>query len=134
MQIPDIKHEDMISEKGLLWASDYWSANVYQQAANNIVSGSSYDSKGDSRWQQIALSEGWANYREWKMASKYLSYSVSLSSFPRNYAYMFNSLNIAGCSYSDMESSLCTYSVSDFRDKLIAKYPSLQVEITNAYL
>jgi hypothetical protein len=129
--------ERMKSEKGYWWASAYWSANIYQQAANSITSGSPYGSKGDSHWQQIALSEGWANYREWVMASKYLSYSVSLSGFQQNYAYMFNSLNIAGCTYSDMESSLCTYSVSDFRDKLIAKYPSLQAKIiliTNAYL
>lgn len=121
----------MTSVKGLLWASDYWSANVYQQASNNINNGSPYGSKGDTRWQIIALSEGWANFREWKLASKYLSYSVSLYDFPRSYAYMFNSLYAAGCSYSDMESSLCTYSISGFRDNLIAKYPALQTKITS---
>jgi hypothetical protein len=121
----------MITVKGLLWASDYWSANVYQQAKNEIDNDNAYGSKGDTRWQIIALSEGWANFREWKLAGKYLSYSVSLYDFPRNYAYMFNSLYEAGCSYSDMESSLCTYSISGFRDNLIAKYPTLQTKITS---
>jgi hypothetical protein len=64
--IPKIKSIRIIKgEKGYWWASAYWSANIYQQAANNITSGSPYGSKGDSHWQQIALSEGWANYRKW---------------------------------------------------------------------
>ncbi len=52
------------NDKGFLWASDYWSRNVYQQARNEIATDSPYGSKGDENWQIIALAEGWASYRE----------------------------------------------------------------------
>jgi hypothetical protein len=141
MQIPDIKHEDMISEKGLLWASDYWSANVYQQAANTFKDydgdgkkdGDSYGNKGDERWQIIALSEGWANYREQVLTRNYLGlpyYSGTSNSFLIKYLSMFEELKNIGCSYQNMEKSLCTYTISGYRDNLIAIYPSLSIQIT----
>lgn len=144
--------ERMKSEKGYCWASDYWSANIYQQAANQIGSGDPYGSKGDSRWQQIALSEGWANYREWKMAKQKLNgydiypyiYDTPLQIFRQStfddyknvslaiyYGGMFKRLNDIGCSYQNLEKSLCTYSISAYRDNLITYYPNASTQITN---
>lgn len=67
----------MINNKGYNFASDYWSHNVYQQAKNAISAqdGIPYGKKGDENWQYIALSEGWANYRQWKMSKQYLKYN-----------------------------------------------------------
>ena len=113
----------MKSEKGYLWASDYWSANVYQQASNalNSPDENSYGNKGDERWQIIALSEGWANYREWKLAKDklgwnaiteqywhetpwYPSYYTDFNlGFPHCYMKVFESLENIGCSYSNIE-------------------------------
>ncbi len=149
----------MISEKGLLWASDYWSANVYQQAANTFKDydgdgkkdGKPYGNKGDERWQQIALSEGWANYREWYLAKKYLNYEIYPLQYNRTtntywqpifdnykdvsltdyYGGMFKQLNDLGCSYTNLEKSLCVYSIGAYRDKLMSYYPNLSYSITN---
>jgi hypothetical protein len=132
----------MINEKGILWASDYWSANVYQQANNTLETDSAYRHKGAERWQQIALSEGWANYREWYLGKNYLAwntisnqswasapyshrnYTDKSLGFPVYYAKMYESLVNIGCSFSDIEKSLCTYSVNDFKEKMKTKYPS----------
>jgi hypothetical protein len=86
---------------------------------------------GDTNWQIIALSEGWANYREWLLKVTYLNpYYVISSSFPRKYGYMFKNLVNLGCSYSNMEKSLATYNFSGYRDNLTAIYPSLRDSIT----
>jgi len=142
----------MIKNIGIISASDYWSANIYQQEANQIGSGRPYGSKGDSRWQQIALSEGWANYREWKMAKQQLNgydiypyiYDTPLQIFRQStfddyqnvslaiyYGGMFKRLNDIGCSYQNLEKSLCTYSISAYRDNLITYYPNASTQITN---
>jgi hypothetical protein len=132
----------MISEKGLLWASDYWSANVYQQAANTFKDyngdgkndKNSYGNKGDDRWQQIALSEGWANYREEILARKNLglpNYTGTGNSFLYDYLLMFRELGNIGCSFQNMEGALCTYSISGYKDNLIAIYPNLSKQITD---
>jgi hypothetical protein len=137
----------MISEKGIFFASDYWSGNVYQQASNSMKDrdgdgkndGDPYGLKGEERWQIIALSEGWANYREWKLASQYLGYNFSdqtlisflkNNGFPRCYGALFVELKQLGCSYSNMEKSLATYNFSGYRDNLTAIYPSLRDSIT----
>lgn len=131
----------MINEKGILWASDYWSANVYQQASNTFKDydgdgkkdGDSYGNTGDERWQIIALSEGWANYREQILTRNYLGlpyYSGTSNSFLIKYLRMFDELKNIGCSYQNMEKSLCTYTISGYRDNLIAIYPSLSTQIT----
>ena len=67
----------MINNKGITYASDYWSHNVYQQAKNATSSSnnSPYGKKGDENWEYIALSEGWANYRQWKLGRQYLKYN-----------------------------------------------------------
>jgi hypothetical protein len=112
----------MKNEKGLLWASDYWSQNVYQQAKNDINSGSPYGAVGGDSWQIIALSEGWAEYRVDPATD---------GSFPSNYARMFNQLAAINISQSEMERALCTWTITGYRDNLIARYPNLRTQITN---
>jgi hypothetical protein len=147
----------MSSEKGYFWASDLWSHVVLQEAKNAIKTNDSYGSRGDDSWQVIALAEGWAYYREWDLARRYLRwnsltkqnwsestetpeerYSITNSNhFPRYFAGMFYRLRQIGCSFANMEKSLCTYSVTGFRDNLVAKHPNLRIQITdiiNEYL
>lgn len=127
----------MKSEKGFWWASDYWSSNVVQQAQNTIDNDKPYGNKGDSRWQQIALSEGWANYREWYLGNKYLNYNhlgkdrydrdyyfSDYSGIPIPYGEMFDRLKKEGCSFANMEKALCTYSISGYKNNLVSKYPA----------
>lgn len=65
----------MINNKGKKFAKDYWTTVVVQEASNYISLGESYGKKGDKNWEYIALAEGWANYREWKMCKTYLKYN-----------------------------------------------------------
>ncbi|MDR2423126.1 MAG: hypothetical protein LBD59_00190 [Prevotellaceae bacterium] len=137
----------MKSEKGYYWASDYWSNIVLREASNSVNTGSSYGQRGGDGWQIIALTEGWAYYREWDLARRFLSWnsitqvawtSTSLMPvrgnytlvFPRNYIPMFYELATAGCSHINIEKSLCTYNIPGFRDNLIAKYPNRRDRIT----
>jgi hypothetical protein len=124
----------MKSEKGFLWASDYWSNVVLQEASNTIKTGDPYGNKGGTNWQILALAEGWANYREENLRSRYLesSYTKNTTNFPYTYVPMFRTLRTLGCSFTNLEKSLCTYSISGFRDNLASKYPSLRNQITDA--
>ena len=67
----------MKNNKGEWFASKYWSNNVYQQAKNAMTSpnGDPYGKKGGDYWEYIALSEGWANYRQWKISKEFLKYN-----------------------------------------------------------
>ncbi len=67
----------MKNNKGVWFASKYWSNNVYQQAKNAMTSpnGDPYGAKGGDYWEYIALSEGWANYRQWKISKEFLKYN-----------------------------------------------------------
>ena len=135
--------QSMINNKGNDWASGYWSVNAGQQATNSVATGQPYGAKGDWNWQLIALSEGWANYREWVLSNKILNYN-SLGydnygrpyyfynyGFPVSYGEMYDNLQKIGCSYSNMEKSLTSYSISGYRDNLIQLYPSLNTQITS---
>jgi hypothetical protein len=93
--------------------------------------GDPYGLRGEERWQIIALSEGWANYREWLLTKTYLFYDKGISyTFPRKYGYMYKSLVNLGCSYNNIEKSLASYSIVGFRDNLISLYPSQKDIIT----
>ena len=129
----------MITEIVFQWASDYWITNVYQQASNynkdrNNDGKPDYDPYGvkyEANWQIIALSEGWANYREWLLTKNYLFYDKGISyTFPRKYGYMYKSLVDSGCSYNNIEKSLASYTIVGFRDNLISLYPTLKDTIT----
>jgi hypothetical protein len=128
----------MKSEKNDSWASNYWSAVV----AKEIVGG--YGSKGGVNWEIVALTEGWAYYRKWDLPMRHLNWNMFtdsigdrrrpanfVHSFPRNYMIMYDSLCIVGCSYANIEKSLCSYSITGFRDNIISKYPSKRTQITN---
>ncbi len=65
----------MINNKGIMWASNYWTKVVTQEGLNGVNKGDIYGKKGDNNWEYIALAEGWANYREWKMCKTYLKYN-----------------------------------------------------------
>jgi hypothetical protein len=140
----------MKSEKGYWWASDYWSTIAYREFINSVFKGGKpYGSKGGDSWQVIALAEGWANYREWDLARRYLAwnsisgetwankphnptqYDRTELGFPVEYAAMFYQLRIIGCSFVNIEKSLCAFSITGFRDNLTAKHPSLSAQITN---
>jgi hypothetical protein len=125
----------MRSEKGYFWASDYWSHVVLQEVKNDKNTGSPYGGRGDDNWQVIALAEGWANYREEYLARKYLlgadEYEGTDNPFLSPYVAMFRELRAVGCSFANMEKSLCSYSITVFRDNLISKHPSLRTQITS---
>jgi hypothetical protein len=124
----------MKSEKGRSWASGYWSTIVYREVVNELFDGNPYAGKGDDDWQVIALAEGWAYYREEFMRRTNLSdagFVSTRNSFLSTYVTMFRELRALGCTFTDMEKSLCTYSISGFRDNLIAKYPNLRAQITS---
>jgi hypothetical protein len=137
--------ERMKTEKGYDWASIYWSNNVYRQASNskNRPDKSCYGIQGDTDWQQIALSEGWANYRAWELSKNNLNYNAIsdlswsdapyspdwYTSFPYKFAGMFYKFKNIGCSFTDLEKSLCTYSVAGYCDNLKEKYPNLSIQI-----
>ena len=130
----------MLSSKIFIPASGYWGANCGQQASNSIATGHPYGSKYDANWEIIALSEGWANYREWKMAKVNLSWNsfsnVNWSiapydptyyiywGFPYTYASMFYKLNNLGCSDRNLEKSLSNNSIQSFKESILSNYPS----------
>lgn len=66
----------MLNHKGKEYATTYWTTIVKQEFKNSISGDKkTYGKKGDKNWEYIALAEGWANYREWKMCMKYLEYN-----------------------------------------------------------
>ena len=130
----------MKSDKNLLWASDYWSKVVYQQAKNELSAGSPYGKKGDSNWQIIALAEGWANYRQEDLTRRYLGnphYVATRHDLLEPFLIMFRNLKAIGCSYTEMEKALCNHTVDGFKNYLVSKYPSkksnIEKYVTDAY-
>ena len=141
----------MKGEKNLVWASSHWSKVVYQQAKNELSAGSPYGKKGDDNWQIIALAEGWANYRQWYLSKKYLGYNdlgsyydhvtnknvdryfddYKNSNIAVYYGGLFDKLNKIGCSFQNLEKSLCAKSISEFKANIIAKYPTKKDQVNN---
>ena len=120
---------------------------MYQQASNTFKDyngdgkkdGKPYGKKGDEWWQQIALSESWANYRENLLLNRCLVKNYSIQwiiyffqyyGFPIYYGALFAELEQFGCSYSDMEKAISTYSFIGYHDNLIREYPNLKDSIT----
>ncbi len=116
-------------DKGFWGASNWWSALVFNETRHTAASFGKnyYGSKGDVGWEYIALAEGWANYREWRIEGSY----PSSEKFEEQYAHMFNALYHIGCSNQIMERCLTATSVKEFREKLTSLYPSLKVSIDN---
>ena len=141
----ELTHASMVERmkvtKGLFWASDYWSQIVYQQAYNSLKGFSAYGSSvNDANGQIIALTEGWAKFREWYMGMLYLNFNtlggtndfMYYSSYINyNYAQMFKELYNIGCSMANLEESLAAYSIADFSTNLISLHSYKQTAIEN---
>ena len=122
------------NEKGAAWANEYWRALASIESYHFISDKNCYGKKGDYNWQMIALAEGWANYRQWRMSQDYLGYRTGLSSstdeFPEKYYLIFDVLQQYGCSYSNMEKAISTtYSISVFKSNMKTMYPALSTNI-----
>jgi len=130
------QYQRMRNDRGLLWASDYWSENVYRQARNSITSKDDdgnrnpYGERGGTSWQVIALSEGWANYRTNLLLSRVGMRREWISGFPRIYANMFQELADIGIPQGEMERALSAWTFAAYRDNLIARLPHRRAEIT----
>jgi len=140
------------NEKGYGISSAFWTSLVGTEGGNSIASlgSSSYGKKGDSNWQQVALCEGWANYREWSQMKDFLKFDAILMSsyygtsrpkdyngstyntkkFPVYYTRIFDELFLLGCSYSNIEKSMTSKTFSGFKDNLISIYPTKSDSIT----
>jgi len=115
--------QQMKNDKGYGTASSFWTSLVGTEGGHSIATfgGGSYGSKGDSNWEQVALCEGWAYYRGWTLAEKYLyygSYKDNKTDFPRNFYNMFNALKSFGCSDANMEKCLNVKTFSEFKQQL----------------
>ncbi|GAB1414616.1 hypothetical protein MASR2M117_00220 [Paludibacter sp.] len=114
----------MKSAYGKDWTTDYWTT-----FKDNTCS-----------QQQYGLAVGWATYREnvllnqffGTISSYYLNNSENMRrriSIIQDYITMFRDLRAINCSYQSIEKALCSKSVLQFRDNLIALYPSLNYQI-----
>jgi hypothetical protein len=135
-------------EKGFWAASNYFFTygttiiSHYSNGDDNV-----YGIKGDNNWQTMALSEGWAYFCEWLLARKYLNFDAYYlktydwekkyrpinykRDYPRNYARMYDELNLIGCSFINMEKSLAAVNFDDFRINLIKYYPQKTTQISD---
>lgn len=109
----------MKNRKGNTFASIYWSYNVYQQIKNSSKTSYKYPygNVGDENWQYIALSEGWSNYRQWKLSKSFLNYNSINNKYPNStpldytafvykYAGMYYRLSKLGCKDHEIELAL----------------------------
>lgn len=130
------------NEKGYGAATAFWTSLVGTEGGHSITSlgKSSYGKKGDNNWEQVALCEGWANYREWSQMKDFLKFdALGLSNydfyfnwrpkdyvlgFPQYYACMFDELILFGCNYENIEKSMTSKTFSGFRDNLKSIYPA----------
>ena len=140
----------MKNDKGYGSASAYWTSLVGTEVGNTIAGKSSYSTKGDNNWQQVALCEGWANYRKWTQMKDFLKFDafryenynftmnrkpkdysgVYTTDFPYYYTRMFDELFLIGCSYGNIEKSMTSMTFSGFRDNLKSIYPAKSDSIT----
>ena len=116
----------MKSTKGTNWTTDYW-----KTFRNN-----------DASPQQYGLVSGWAMHREnvllyqffGSVNTGYLDTSEAKrkkTTTLRDYINMFDDLRTIGCSNQSIEKVLCSKSVLQFRDDLIALYPNKNQQIKN---
>lgn len=115
------------NEKGFWPASAYWRSLIITEIGHS----DNYGKKGDGNWEQIALCEGWASYREWKMPYMYLAFNDKEYDYPASYWQMYDSLYKSGCSLQNLEKCLTAKTIADYRNLLIAFYPELKENITS---
>ena len=72
---------------------------------------------GDNNWEYIALAEGWANYRQWKMCKEYMQYN-----------------SITKVSYEPTSDNK-TYNLSpkNFINRIYYRYSGLFVDLNGIY-
>jgi hypothetical protein len=99
-----------------------------------------YGTRGAQDRQIIALSEGWAYYREWVLNNninrvRILAGTVDPGNinwnheFPRYYMGMFQELLNIGCTRQNIEWALSSDTFLDFHTRLVQRHPNLQGQI-----
>ncbi len=139
-------------EKGFNAASNYF-FTYGTTIIGHAIAGSDnvYGKKGDTNWEIMALSEGWAYYNEWWVAKRYLSfnsfknknwkekesYPTDLerndTEFPEYFSALFYELFNIGCSINIMEKAISTNSLAVFESNLIAYYPKKKNDIETIF-
>jgi hypothetical protein len=103
-------------------------------AVNFYATRKPYGTRGAQDRQIIALSEGWAYYRQWRLEIDILSFPSILvefnSPFPINYGFMFRELIDEGISNVDIEFALSSNNIIEFRNRLIQRRSNLTNRIT----
>ena len=103
----------MINNKGKDFATKYWTTVVHQEAFNSLKDmKNTYGQKGDDNWEYIALAEGWANFRQYKMCKKYLE---------------FNSLTLT----DNKKSASYNYTLLKYKDEIYYRYGSIMYELNS---
>ena len=120
----------MINNKGISFATDYWTRIVRQEALNSVSSKKdTYGNKGDLNWQYIALAEGWAYSREKEMCNKYINYDYNIPNnnlLIANYSSLFIKLKNISVSNKIIEKSLSlSNSISNFKTNLLKEIKNL---------
>lgn len=134
-------------EKGFWAASNYFFTYGSTIINHTIKGEKTYGIKGNSYWETMALSEGWAYYNEWRVAQKYLNFNSFTNKnwsddkyypsdfeqnddyFPRYYSALFYELSNIGCSINAMEKAMSTNNLAIFKSNLIAYFPTLKGNI-----
>lgn len=116
-----------VAEYGYTRASIHWS-DVIAYEVNHTINddGRTYGTIGDDNWELIALTEGWAYYREWYMGNAYLGYNNyahfyfgSSQSVAYCYAQYYRTLYNNGIDMHEMEQALAyAYTLAEFKSNL----------------
>ncbi|MDR2651408.1 MAG: hypothetical protein LBC68_03715 [Prevotellaceae bacterium] len=124
-------------------AVEYWNYVVFYEADHTLnYNRDTYGSKGDWEWERIALTEGWAKFREWYLGIRYLNYNIlnptnssgeiyyftdnplwQNDEFNFEYAGMFQELYNANCKMQNLEKALSAITLDEFYEKLVLLEP-----------
>jgi hypothetical protein len=119
-------------DKGFSSASSYWTSLIGTEVGHS----NNYGKKGDSNWEQVAICEGWAYYREFVMARDYLQGFYPYPNgqpYPKDFLAYFNQLQIAGCQLPMIEKSICNKSLGAVNTVLKNQYPNISTRIQGLY-
>ncbi|OJV42929.1 MAG: hypothetical protein BGO29_07120 [Bacteroidales bacterium 36-12] len=128
----------MLGIQGSGWTSNYWNALQNQLLEDdkddlNDCFCITYKSSGDCS-QQIALTEGWANFRLGELYRRNYGtsgYTLTQNPHLKQYVDMFRNLYNIGCSYQNLEKSLIATTISGFKYNLTSYYPGLAQQISS---
>ena len=112
-------------------AGTYWGVLVNVEMFDYLI-GAHYGAKGDWCWEQVALCEGWAGFRQFNLGiSKFGFTDEYIRDYPFGFKDMYQELQIAGCSITAMEKSLTATTFAGFKQNLQAIYSSDNSKSTN---